>query len=70
MATDPTLSRRIADLHKELEKAIANYVAEMARYYPGIPRDVIRHCEVGSRAGGCLCKAYDILAAREPPRKK
>jgi len=60
-----SIERRIAALHQEMERAIREYIAEIAPYYPGVTRDVIRHCELTARAGGCLCKAYTTLADRK-----
>ena len=51
MTAKPPLSieRRIAALHQEMERAIREYIAEIAPYYPGVTRDVIRHCELTAR---------------------
>jgi len=48
----------IAALAQVLERAINDYIAAIAPFYPGIPREVIKTCELNSRAGGCRCRAY------------
>jgi len=65
MANASPIEQRIAALHRELERAIDDYITEMAPYYPEVPRSEIKHCELAERAGDCACKAYRILADRK-----
>ena len=55
---NPSTERSIAVLARALERAIDDYIAAIAPHYPGIPRDVIKTCELNSRGGGCRCRAY------------
>jgi len=50
---NPSTERSIAVLARALERAIDDYIAAIAPHYPGIPRDVIKTCELNSRGGGC-----------------
>jgi hypothetical protein len=55
---NPSTERSIAVLAQTMERAINDYVAAIAPYYPGVPHDVIKQCELNSRGSGCRCRAY------------
>ena len=50
-------------LARALERAIDEYIAAIAPNYPGIPRHVIKACELNIRGGACRCRAYTF----QPP---
>jgi hypothetical protein len=54
----PSAKRTVAVLAQAMERAIDDYIAAIAPHYPGVPRDVIKTCELNSRGGGCRCRAY------------
>jgi len=51
-------ARGVAELYREMERAIDAYVAAIAPNYPGIPCEVIRRCEMNAQGGRCVCRAY------------
>jgi hypothetical protein len=55
---NPSTERSIAVLAQALERAIDDYFAALAPFYPGVPREVMKQCELNARAGGCRCRAY------------
>jgi len=60
---NPPAERSIAVLAQALERAIDDYIAAIAPNYPGIPRHVIKACELNIRGGACRCRAYTF----QPP---
>lgn len=57
------LDQRVNAIRAELEKAIDDHAAEIAKNCPGVPLGVIRQSI--TRGMGCQCAAYLAITAKD-----
>jgi hypothetical protein len=60
----PSLEKRIAAVHAEIEELVTRHLDKVAAECPGVPRDIARQVEIEAfaRSDYCLCKAAKLLA--------